>query len=96
MPFHESYMREMKVDSDYWGRKWGKDFDTEWKQEKDQLIVLAAFSLIIGLCMIILVLNVYSMSIKEYNLALTTYLLSALAAFCFAFGVVVHFQDIKW
>ena len=95
MPFHKQYMIEMKGDSEYWNRKWGKDFDKEWKQEKDQMIVLAAMSLLIGAMMIILAFNTYSMSIKKYNLNVTMFLLSALAAFCFAFGVVVHYQDIK-
>ena len=96
MPFHESYMREKQSDSDYWNRKWGKDFDQEWKEEKDQMIVVASFSLIIGALMGLLAFNTHSMSIRKYNLNVIMFLLAALAAFCFALGVIVHHQDIKW
>ena len=96
MPFHESYMWEKQAEPEIWKKKWGKEYGKEWKEEKDHLKVLGAFSLIIGALMIPLAFNTYSMSIKKYNLNVTMFLLAALAALCFAFGVVVHYQDINW
>ena len=95
-PFHETYMKEKLSDNDYWNRKWGKDFDTEWNQERNCIYAMGVLSLIIFVLMVVLAFNTYSMSIKSYNLSVTMFLLSALAAFCFAFGVVVHYKDIQW
>ena len=95
-PFHESYMREMKADADYWERKWGDDLPSEWEKENNLLIVIAAFSLVASACMIIVAFNTFSMSIRRYNLNVTLFLVAALGVFAFGFGVVVHHQDIKW
>lgn len=96
MNFHSDFMAEKSHDAAYWDKKWKGSYADAWAKEKKLLIVLAAFSFVIAFCLILVCFNVHYMSIKKYNLNLLAFLISALLLFCFAFGVVVHHQDIRW
>lgn len=93
-PTHFNIMRRA-LGTDHWKKSWGKDFDSEWTEDRRLLDTLAYLSMIIAFLSFVCCLNLYSNVIDKSDLSNLLIYTSLFLTFLFAFLALREYYIIR-